>query len=175
FWRIALEFSASVPTGETPAERPLSTRQPLASTVPWRLERLISPAGALKPPPDYGRAIPAEGGSAMMQFTDQIQRAFAETVRSGPFSEVKDLPARLRDFTCDGSTLDVLWYELLRCYRDGPRQAWATVLLEAMRPDLAAAVAVVPAFPPVVTREDYAQQLMANLLAAALDGPVDPA
>ena len=111
----------------------------------------------------------------MMQFTDQIQRAFAETVRSGLPSEARDLPARLRDFTCDGATLDVLWSDLLRCYRNGPRQAWATVLLEAMRPDLAAAVAVVPAFPPVVTREDYAQQLMANLLAAALDGPVDPA
>ena len=111
----------------------------------------------------------------MMQFTDQIQRAFAETVRSGLPSEARDLPARLRDFTCDGATLDVLWSDLLHCYRTGPRQAWATVLLEAMRPDLAAAVAVVPAFPPVVTREDYAQQLMANLLAAALDGPVDPA
>jgi len=111
----------------------------------------------------------------MMQFTDQIQRAFAETVRSGHLSEVRDLPARLRDFTCDGFTLDLLWSDLLRCYRDGPRQAWATVLLEAMRPDLAGAVAVVPAFPPVVTREDYAQQLMTNLLAAALDDPVDPA
>ena len=111
----------------------------------------------------------------MMQFTDQIQRAFAETVRSRLLPDIEDLPARLRDFTCDEATLDVLWSDLLRCYTDGPRQAWATVLLEAMRPDLAAAVAVVPAFPPVVTREDYAQQLMANLLAAALDGPVDPA
>src|SRR5260370_1738706 len=44
-----------------------------------------------------------------------------------------------------------------------------------MRPDLPAAVAVVPAFPPVVTQEDFAQQLMANLLTAALDGPVAPA
>ncbi len=110
-----------------------------------------------------------------MQFTDQIQRAFAETVRSGLLSDVENLPERLRDFTSDGPALDAMWTELLNCYRDGPRQAWATVLLEAMRPDLAAAVAVVPAFPPVVTREDYAQQLMANLLTAALDGPVEPA
>src|SRR5260370_23783045 len=44
-----------------------------------------------------------------------------------------------------------------------------------MRRDLAAAVAVVAAFPPVVTQEDFAQQLMAILLTAALDGPVAPA
>jgi hypothetical protein len=111
----------------------------------------------------------------MMQFTDQIQRAFRETVRSGLLPDVENLPERLRDFTSDGPALDALWTDLLRCYKDGPRQAWATVLLEAMRPDLAAAVAVVPAFPPVVTRDDYAQQLMANLLTAALDGPVEPA
>src|SRR5437870_496620 len=104
-----------------------------------------------------------------------VQGWLRDARRGHVLAEARDLPARLRDFRCDGATLDVLWSNLLRSYRDGPRQAWATVLLEAMRPDLAAAVAVVPAFPPVVTREDYAQQLMANLLAAALDGPVDPA
>lgn len=111
----------------------------------------------------------------MMQFTDQIQRAFAETVRSGVVPDVEDMPERLRDFKSTGPELDRLWAELLRHFQDGPRQPWATVLLEAMRPDLAAAVAVVPAFPPFVTQEDFAQQLMANLLTAALDGPVAPA
>jgi len=81
-----------------------------------------------------------------MQFTDQIQRAFAETVRSGIAPDVEDLPERLRDFKSTGPELDRLWAELLRHFQDGPRQPWATVLLEAMRPDLAAAVAVVPAF-----------------------------
>ncbi len=111
----------------------------------------------------------------MMQFTDQIQKAFADVVRWGILPGVEDLPNRLRDFTSAGSTLDEMWADLLGRYQAGPRQAWATVLLEAMRPDLAAAVAVVPAFPPVVTREDYAQQLMANLLEAAMAAPVEPA
>ena len=111
----------------------------------------------------------------MMQFTEQIQRAFAETVRSGVLPGIADLPDRLRDFAADGPALDELWAGLLRHFQEGPRQPWATVLLEAMRPDLAAAVAVVPTFPPVVTQEDFAQQLMANLLTAALDLPVQPA
>ena len=111
----------------------------------------------------------------MMQFTEQIQRAFAETVRSGVLPGIEKLPERLRDYLAAGSELDMLWAELLQHFQEGPRQPWATVLLEAMRPDLAAAVAVVPAFPPVLTQEDFAQQLMANLLTAALDLPVEPA
>jgi hypothetical protein len=111
----------------------------------------------------------------MMQFTEQIQRAFAETVRSGVLPGIADLPEQLRDFAAEGPELDELWAGLLRHFQEGPRQTWATVLLEAMRPDLAVAVAVVPLFPPVVTQEDFAQQLMANLLTAALDPPVEPA
>ena len=111
----------------------------------------------------------------MMQFTEQIHRAFEETVGSGVLWGIEKLPDRLRDYLAPGWELDMLWAELLRHFQEGPRQPWATVLLEAMRPDLAAAVAVVPAFPPVVTQEDFAQQLMANLLTAALDGPVEPA
>jgi hypothetical protein len=111
----------------------------------------------------------------MMRFTDQIQRAFAETVRSGILPDVDYLPERLRDFSLKGPELDALWTELLRHFQDGPRQPWATVLLEAMRPDLAVAVAVVPAFPPAITREEVAQQLIADLLKAALDSPADPA
>jgi len=111
----------------------------------------------------------------MMQFTEQIQIAFAEATRSGILPGVADLPERLRDFEADGCELDKLWAELLQHYQAGPRQAWAAVLLEAMRPDLAAAVAAVPAFPPVITREDFAQQLMANVLVAALDSPADQA
>jgi DNA-directed RNA polymerase specialized sigma24 family protein len=111
----------------------------------------------------------------MMQFTEQIQRAFEETVRSGALSDVDKLPERLRDYLAPGRELDSLWADLLRHFQEGPRQPWATVLLEAMRPDLAAAVAIVPAFPPVVTQEDFAQQLMANLLTAALERPVQPA
>ena len=111
----------------------------------------------------------------MMQFTEQIHRAFEETIRSGVLSGIENLPERLRDYLATGWELDMLWAELIRHFQEGPRQPWATVLLEAMRPDLAAAVAVVPAFPPVVTQEDFAQQLMANLLTDALGGPVEPA
>ena len=111
----------------------------------------------------------------MMQFTEQIQRAFEEIVRSGVLPGIEKLPERLRDYLAPESELDVLWAELLQHFQEGPRQVWATVLLEAMRPDLAVAVAVVPAFPPVLTQEDYAQQLMANLLTAALELRVQPA
>lgn len=110
-----------------------------------------------------------------MQFTEQIQRAFEETVRSGVLSGAAKLPERLRDYLAPGCELDALWADLLQHFQEGPRQPWATVLLEAMRPDLAVAVAAVPVLPPVVTREDFAQQLMANLLTAALDPPVQPA
>lgn len=110
-----------------------------------------------------------------MQFTEQILRAFEDTVRSGAISGADKLPERLRGYLAPGRELDILWADLLRHFQEGPRQPWATVLLEAMRPDLAAAVAVVPVLPPVVTREDFAQQLMANLLTAALEPPVDPA
>jgi hypothetical protein len=57
-------------------------------------------------------------------------------------------------------------------YRTGPLQAWATVLLEAMRPDLAAVVVVaVPVVPPAITREELAQHLIVEVLAAASEGP----
>lgn len=111
----------------------------------------------------------------MMQFTEQIQRAFEETVRSGVLSGADELPERLHHYRAPGCELDKLWADLLRHFKEGPRQPWATVLLETMRQDLAAAVAEVPAFPPVVTREDYAQELMANLLSAALEPPIEPA
>jgi len=129
----------------------------------------------LESPLSYGSGHPTEGVAGMMQFTEQIQRAFEETVRSGVLSGIEKLPERLRDYLAPESELDALWDELLRHFQEGPRQPWATVLLEAMRPDLAAAVAIVPAFPPVVTQEDFAQQLMANLLTAALERPVQPA
>src|SRR2546426_11709071 len=83
--------------------------------------------------PDLASEPNQQGGSAMMQFTDQIQRAFAETVRSGIVPDVEDLPERLRDFKSTGPELDKLWAGLLRHFHDGPRQPWATVLLEAMR------------------------------------------
>lgn len=111
----------------------------------------------------------------MMLFTEQIRRAFEETVRSGILPGIEKLPERLRDYLAPACELDALWIELLQHFHVGPRQPWATVLLEVMRSDLAAAVAVVPAFPPVIMQEDFAQQLMANLLTAALDPPVQPA
>src|SRR5258708_18836375 len=165
------EFSERRPKTQTTSKRlPYALRAPpnaqvgcLALEVVW------------KSPPVYGRANPSEGGLAMMLFTEQIQIAFAEATRSGILPGVANLPERLRDFEADGCELDRLWAELLQHYQRGPRQAWAAVLLEAMRPDLAAAVAAVPAFPPVITPEDFAQQLMTNVLLAALDNPADRA
>jgi DNA-directed RNA polymerase specialized sigma24 family protein len=111
----------------------------------------------------------------MMRFTDQIHRAFLETVRSGALPGADDLPERLRDFSIPGDELDQLWVQALDGYRTGPRQAWATVLLEAMRPDLAAAVVAVPAVPPAITREELAQHLIVEVLTAASEGPSFPA
>jgi len=68
-----------------------------------------------------------------------------------------------------------MWTEVPDSYRAGPRQPRATVLLEAMRPDLAATVAAIPAVPPAFTREEVAQHLITGLLTAALEGPAVPA
>jgi hypothetical protein len=111
----------------------------------------------------------------MMRFTDQIHRAFLETIRSGALPGADDLPERLRDFSIPGEELDALWARVLDGYRTGPRQAWATVLLEAMRPDLAAVVVAVPAVPPAITREELAQHLIVEVLAAASEAPSSPA
>jgi hypothetical protein len=68
-----------------------------------------------------------------------------------------------------------MWSEVLRGYVEGPRQPWATVVLEAMCPDLVVTVAAFPALPPAITREEVAQQLITELLSAALDGAAVPA
>jgi hypothetical protein len=46
---------------------------------------------------------------------------------------------------------------------------------EAMCPDLVVTIAAMPAMPPAITHDEVAQQLITELLAAALDGPTEPA
>jgi AcrR family transcriptional regulator len=111
----------------------------------------------------------------MMRFVDQIHLAFGETVRSGSLVGVEDLPARLRDLAAPPEERDRLWSDALRAYIEGPRQPWATIVLEAMCPDLAVTVATIPAMPPAITHDEVAQQLITELLAAALAGPTEPA
>jgi hypothetical protein len=111
----------------------------------------------------------------MMRFVDQIHQAFRETVRSGLLVGVEDLPTRLRVWGAPAETRDQMWTQVLRDYVEGPRGAWATILLEAMCPDLVVAIAAMPAMPPAITHDEVAQQLITELLAAALDGPTEPA
>jgi len=68
-----------------------------------------------------------------------------------------------------------MWSQVLRDYAEGPRTAWATVILEAMCPDLVITIAAMPAMPPAITHDEVAQQLITEILAAALDGPAEPA
>lgn len=111
----------------------------------------------------------------MMRFIDQIHQAFRDTVRSGSLATAQDLPARLRDLATPPEERDQIWNDVLQAYIAGPRHQWATIVLEAMCPDIAVAVAKIPAIPPAITREEVAQQLITELLIAALDGPTQPA
>jgi len=111
----------------------------------------------------------------MMRFIDQIHQAFRDTVRSGSLATAQDLPARLRDLATPPEERDQIWNDVLQAYIAGPRHQWATIVLEAMCPDIAVTVAKIPAIPPAITREEVAQQLITELLIAALDGPTQPA
>jgi hypothetical protein len=111
----------------------------------------------------------------MMRFIDQIHQAFRDTVRSGLLATAQDLPARLRDLATPPEERDQIWNDVLQAYIAGPRHQWATIVLEAMCPDIAVTVAKIPAIPPAITREEVAQQLITELLIAALDGPTQPA
>jgi len=111
----------------------------------------------------------------MMRFIDQIHQAFRDTVRSGSLATALDLPARLRDLATPPEERDQIWNDVLQAYIAGPRHQWATIVLEAMCPDIAVTVAKIPAIPPAITREEVAQQLITELLIAALDGPTQPA
>ena len=115
----------------------------------------------------------------MQRFSDQIRDAFTETVQSGvidlPKDELLALPIRLRDLEGPGEERDTLWQFLLCRFQAGPRGAWASVVLEAMRPDLIASITSVPAMLPAISTSDIAQQLTAELLTAADDAPADPA
>ena len=111
----------------------------------------------------------------MMRFIDQIHQAFRETIRSGSLATAQDLPARLRDLATPPEERDQIWNDVLQAYIAGPRHQWATIVLEAMCPDIAVTVAKIPAIPPAITREEVAQQLITELLIAALDGPTQPA
>jgi hypothetical protein len=44
-----------------------------------------------------------------------------------------------------------------------------------MCPDIAVTVATIPAMPPAITHDEVSQQLITELLAAALSGPTEPA
>ena len=111
----------------------------------------------------------------MMRFIDQIHQAFRDTVRSGSLATALDLPGRLRDLATPPEERDQIWNDVLQAYIAGPRHQWATIVLEAMCPDLAVTVATIPAMPPAITHDEVAQQLITELLAAALDGPTEPA
>ena len=111
----------------------------------------------------------------MMRFVDQIHEAFRETVRAGSLVGVDDLPSRLRLWRAPAETRDRMWSQVLRDYIEGPRAAWATIILEAMCPDLVITIAAMPAMPPAISHDEVAQQLITELLAAALYGPAEPA
>ena len=109
----------------------------------------------------------------MLRLSDQIQRAAA--LSFGSIDGAESLVVRLRDFSAPEQERDELWTQLIDHYTSGPRQAWAAALLEVMRVDLLAALGELPAIPPAITRVDIAQQLVTEVLAAALDGPTTPA
>ena len=94
---------------------------------------------------------------------------------AGLLSEAGPLVDRLRNFDVSPEESDAIWAELINRYLQGPRADWALVVLEVMRVDLLELLGSLKPLPPTFTREDIAQQLIVELLSAALDGPADPA
>ena len=111
----------------------------------------------------------------MFRLSDQIHRAYEAALSSGSIDGADLLVSRLRDFNAPEQERDELWTQLIDNYVSGPRQGWAAALLEVMRVDLLAALGALPAMPPTITSDDIAQQLVTEILAAALDGPATPA
>src|SRR6202158_2808166 len=111
----------------------------------------------------------------MIRLSAQILRAYQSALSSGSIGGAESLVVRLRDFNAPEQERDELWTQLIDHYISGPRQAWAAALLEVMRVDLLVALGALPALPPAITRDDIAQQLATDVLAAALEGPTNPA
>src|SRR5258708_19738414 len=101
----------------------------------------------------------------MMRFVDQIHEAFRETVRSGSLVGVDDLPSRLRLWRAPAETRDRMWSQVLRDYIEGPRGAWATIILEALCPALVITIAPIPAMPPPITHDNLAHHPIPELFA----------
>ena len=111
----------------------------------------------------------------MLRLSDQIHATFLEAADGDTLGSARPLLDCLCDFNAAPEDHDAAWTELLARYAAGPRPTWALAVLEAMRLDLLAELASLPALPPVITRDDIAQQLVAETLSAALDGPPSPA
>src|SRR5919201_659043 len=111
----------------------------------------------------------------MLRFSDQIHTAYLDALNARSLAGASAILATLRDFNAPPEHHDAAWTALLTAYAMGPRAAWATAILEAMRIDLVVAIATLPALPPVIDQDDIAQALITEALAAALDGPTNPA
>ncbi len=111
----------------------------------------------------------------MLRLSDQIHATYLEVAARDDLRHAQPLLDCLRDFNAPPEDHDAAWTELLGRYVQGPRQLWAVAVLEAMRVDLLVVLVSLPALPPVITRDDMAQQLVTEILAAALEGPPNPA
>src|SRR5260221_1062053 len=111
----------------------------------------------------------------MMRFVDQIHEAFRETVRAGSLVGADDLPSRLRLWRAPAETRDRMWSPVLRGYIEGPRAAWATIILQAMCPDLVITIAALPAMPPAIRHHQVPPPPITELLAPGPACPARPA
>jgi len=111
----------------------------------------------------------------MLRFSDQIHTAYLDAVHAGKLDGAPALLEMLGDFNARPELHDLAWTALLNGYKNGPREAWAIAVLEAMRVDLVVAIASMPALPPIIGHDDIAQALIVETLAAASDGPTYPA
>ena len=111
----------------------------------------------------------------MLRLSDQIHAMYVEAAAKDDLRSAQPLLDCLCDFNAPPEEHDTAWTELLSRYAAGPRQLWAVAVLETMRVDLLAELASLHALPPVITRDDIAQQLVIETLVAALQGPTNPA
>ncbi len=78
-----------------------------------------------------------------------------------------ELRRLLRDSELGFEDQDRIWAAVLRCYRRGPRAAWAPLVLELLAPALVEIAVGFAPNPPAVDADDLQQQIALEALAAA--------
>lgn len=111
----------------------------------------------------------------MLRFEDQIHTAYLEALRTPGLKDCVSVVDQLRNIKTRPEERDRLWTRVIDGYRAGPREPWAALILETIREGLIVAVLTVPFLPSSLSMSDLTQQMIAEVLKTALEGPSEPA